>query len=87
MNYDLTQIEDEYNAALAKRTAARAKRTKALNAYLSARRSDFKLHPGKLSAETLRLQEVAKKAEEEEAEAEKSLKDIIKSAPAYKPEA
>ena len=87
MNYDLTQIEAEYSAALAARTAARAKRTKALNAYLSARRADFKLHPGNYSAETIRLHEAAKKAAQEEADAEKHLGDVIKTAPAYTPEA
>jgi chromosome segregation ATPase len=79
MIHDITKIEAEYNEALKARTAARAKATKALNAWNAARRAH--------STDAARLQEAAKEAAEAERAANQHLRDVILSAPEYTPEA
>lgn len=79
MLHDLNKIEAEYNAALKARTAARAKRTKAMNAWTAAQRAH--------SADADLLRKAAMEADKAEWAADKHLRDVIISAPAYIPEA
>jgi hypothetical protein len=81
MIYDLDQITPEYNKARQALATARAKETRAMNAWLTLRRTDAN------SAETMEAHAKAKQASEATIQARELLSAIIHTAPAYTPEA
>ena len=81
MIYDLTQIEDEYNKARQALATARAKETRATNAWLTLHRTSAN------SAETMEAYAKAKQAREATNQAREHLSAIVLTAPAYTPEA
>ena len=81
MNYDLNAITPEYNKARQALATARARETRATNAWLTLHRIDAN------SAETLEAYAKAKQASLATIQAREHLSAIIHTAPAYKPEA
>ena len=79
MIYDLDQITPEYNKARQALATARAKETRATNAWLTLRRTDAN------SAETIEAHAKAKLASEATNQAREHLSAIIHTAPEYKP--
>lgn len=81
MIYDITQIEAEYNKARQALATARAKETRATNAWLTLHRTNAN------SAETMEAYAKAKQASEATNQAREHLSAIVHTAPAYTPEA
>jgi hypothetical protein len=85
MIYDLNAIAPEYEKARQALTTARAKETRATNAWMALRQADYKKHPGECSPATNEAQAKAKQAQQETAQALENLNAIMKTAPEYQP--
>ena len=79
MIHDLDQITPEYNKARQALATARAKETRATNAWLTLHRADAN------SVETMEAYAKAKQASEATIQAREQLSAIIRTAPEYKP--
>lgn len=85
MIYDLNAIAPEYEKARKALTTARAKETRAINAWVALRQADYKKHPGEYSPATNEAKAKALQAQAETTSAREHLDAIIKTAPEYKP--
>lgn len=81
MNYDLNAIMPEYNKARQALATARARETRATNAWLTLHRTNAN------SAETMEAHAKAKLASEATNQAREHLSAIMHTAPAYTPKA